>query len=149
MSHARGRNNSFRDFPLQIKMKDYRGVTTDPKIWGPALWFSLHNGAAHAPLEIPENLRVVYWSFLQSLPFWLPCITCTKHALEFIEKHADIKNSITRSRENLFSFTVDFHNYVNAKTGKPQMSYEDAYNMYVNQANVSVFSTEWPDYNTY
>ena len=83
----------------------------DPSSWGPYYWGMLHLAAlANAP-DFPE--------LVQMFPALLPCPTCSNNFRKIIEN-----NPLTA---NYFTWSVDVHNMVNKKLGKPQMSYEDAH----------------------
>ena len=58
----------------------------------------------------------------------VPCLTCKEHFYHFL-KSADL-DFATSSRENLFKFFVDIHNYVNQRYRKPIMSLEEAKRIY-------------------
>lgn len=100
---------------------------TDPKIWGPKQWYSLHNGAAQYPLNPTSIVRDRMKGFILGLPYTLPCQTCFQHAITYIESKAGELDLIVSSRQNLFKFWVDFHNTVNKRLGKPIISLEDAW----------------------
>lgn len=83
----------------------------DPPSWGPYYWGMLHIAAlANAP-EFPE--------LVQMFPGLLPCSTCSADFKKIVET--------TPLTGNYFMWSVDVHNQVNAKLGKPQVSYEDAH----------------------
>ena len=83
----------------------------DPSGWGPYYWGMLHIAAMSNAPEFPE--------LVQMFPGLLPCPTCS----------ADFKKIVdnTPLTGNYFMWSVDVHNQVNAKLGKPQVSYEDAH----------------------
>jgi len=93
------------------------------QIWGPAAWsflttsaFAYGKDAENPSVEEKEQaLR-----FFTTLPYMLPCTTCTAHYLEHIKKHPpDV-----RTRDSLTRWIVKIHNIVNANTGKPVIPYE-------------------------
>ena len=67
-------------------------------------------------------------SLLSNFPLLVPCLVCKEHLFNFISS-SDL-NKATDSRESLFKFIVDLHNYVNLRLGKPQMTLDDAKNLY-------------------
>ena len=102
----------------------------NPSVWGPHFWFSLHFGALNYPsLANPSTIERMK-NLIIGIPCMLPCDTCRDHAISFIEENKDFLDYICSSRDNLFKFFVDFHNYVNKRQNKPLMSYDDAYKLY-------------------
>ena len=107
----------------------------NPEVWGPAFWFSLHNGAIKYP-ENPSPLwkqRMKY--FIQGIPVMLPCEKCADHATSYIEsKNLD---SVVSNKDSLFSFFCDFHNFVNKRLNKKEIPISEAYKLYTNNFNVT------------
>ncbi|HUB24117.1 MAG TPA: ERV1/ALR-related protein, partial [Tepidisphaeraceae bacterium] len=87
----------------------------DPPANGPQLWADLHQWALTTDLS-----DVVQW--LARFAARVPCGECRRHWL------AAVANSppLLESREKLFAWTVDLHNVVNRRLGKPPMSLADA-----------------------
>ena len=101
-----------------------------PEVWGPPFWFTLHNGALNYPsLANPLCIERMK-NFIIGIPVMIPCETCKEHATAYIESNKDYLDYICASRDKLFKFFVDFHNYVNIRLKKPEMSYDDAYRLY-------------------
>lgn len=115
--------------PLEMEIStSVVGGSFDPDIFGPAFWFTLHN-AAVAYYEYPnETAQQMMKQFIHSLPVVIPCVKCKEHAYAYI-KSQDV-NCAVQNRKNLFEFFVTFHNYVNAKGGRPSMTIEEAYDLY-------------------
>lgn len=109
------------------------GKGTD--VWGPQLWFSLHNGAANYPkndYDINTQMRQLMKGWIKGLPLMIPCAECANHAFEYItrtERIGELDNAV-KNRENLFKYFVDFHNHVNRKKNKREVSIEEAKRMY-------------------
>lgn len=121
------------------KLKWRKGIvnTGDPKIWGPAFWFSLHVSAAHYPLEASPIVAERMKGRILAIPYEIPCATCRPHAVAFIEKNRDNLNKIVSGRHALGKFYVEFHNQVNKRYGKPEWTYDQAYKVYSGNAEVS------------
>lgn len=111
-------------------------TTTDPKVWGPPFWFTLHVSAAHYPEEPSSLVKEKIKNRILAIPFELPCVDCRTHANNYIQSRAHELDSIVSSRQNLFKFYVDFHNKVNERHNKPIMSVNDAYKLYSNGVKV-------------
>tara|TARA_Y100000389_G_C17422476_1_gene497537 strand:- start:37 stop:519 length:483 start_codon:yes stop_codon:yes gene_type:complete len=111
--------------------------SSNPEVWGPSFWFSLHNGSLHYP-ENPSDIVIKKMKgFILGIPYMLPCHDCAEHAKAYISYVYDELNIICSSRDNLFKFYVDFHNYVNKRKNKKIMSHEEAYKLYASGVKVT------------
>jgi len=94
-----------------------------PEIWGPSMWFLMHLIAATYPPHPTAEEKANYAAFYKSLEAVLPCEGCRRGYESIIATEPTRMTPQTfRSREALFKWTVDVHNRVNAKTGKPVQS---------------------------
>ena len=122
---------------LKATYKLVKGANSGhPETWGPAFWFSMHNGASSYPKKASPIWRERMKSFIQGIPVMVPCEKCADHACAYIEKRKDDLDEVVKNNENLFVFFVEFHNFVNSRLGKSQMSLEDARKMYGGSAEV-------------
>lgn len=107
---------------------DITGSSYDPNIFGPALWFSIHNATTNFPIRptpfIQQSMKLLILNF----HLLIPCPSCKEHFTYFVQ-NSDL-NLATSSRENLFTFFVNLHNHVNLRLGKPQMSIDEAKSIY-------------------
>lgn len=122
-------NNDIQRGTLHI-VRNRVGSTADPKIWGPAFWFTLHTSAAHYPLNPSPIVRERMKARILAIPYEIPCAGCRPHAIEFIQKNMDQLDDIVSNRHKLGQFYVTFHNAVNKRYNKPLWSYEQAYQYY-------------------
>lgn len=122
-------NNTNKKDNLILKWKetDYSN-TSNPEVWGPSFWFSLHNGASKYPEHASPIVSARMKGFILGLPEMIPCLNCKEHARGYIE-NSDL-DKITNGKNNLFHFFVDFHNYVNKRYNKPEMSLDEARKLY-------------------
>jgi len=104
--------------------------TSDPKIWGPPFWFTLHNGAVKYPIKASPIFADRMKGFILGLPVMIPCDKCQDHATAHIEANWSRLDDVVSGRDKLFKFFVDFHNKVNKRYNKPEISYESAYKLY-------------------
>jgi hypothetical protein len=104
--------------------------TYDPKVWGPAFWFSLHTSAAYYPEDASPLVRERMKQRILAIPYEIPCKSCMTHASSFIEEKRDKLDEIVSNRHSLGKFYVEFHNKVNKRFGKPEWTYEQAYAKY-------------------
>lgn len=106
---------------------------TDPKIWGPSFWFTLHNGSIHYPDNPTQRVKELMKYRIMSIPYEIPCEKCKLHAHSYTQSRTHELDTIVSSKENLFNYYVDFHNKVNERYGKPILSYEKAYKIWSGQ----------------
>ena len=52
----------------------------NPEVWGPAFWFSLHNGALRYPVNAAPLWRQRMKHFILGIPVMVPCEKCSDHA---------------------------------------------------------------------
>jgi hypothetical protein len=129
--------------PVKMNMKwttVQQSNSKHPDVWGPAFWFTLHNGASVYPVEASSICAERMKGFIIGMPIMVPCEKCQDHATAYIEQNYHRLNEIVSGRQNLFNFFVSFHNYVNERYDKPQMGYEEAYDLYTNGVNVTKLS---------
>ena len=133
-------NDSQKEEPVKLDMKwttvEYANPS-DPSVWGPAFWFTLHNGAARYPIKASLICAERMKGFILGMPVMIPCEKCQDHATSYIEANYCRLDEIVSGREQLFNFFVSFHNYVNERYNKPIMSNEDAYALYTSNVNVT------------
>lgn len=95
--------------------------------WGPAVWSSMHALSFTYPhaCEMQCEKRKNMFEFLKSLTSLVPCETCRQHYLEWWEANASSEtSSMFNSREALSRALVGLHNEVNARIGKPFVSFK-------------------------
>jgi len=120
---------------LNYNEKEYEN-TSDPSVFGPAFWFTLHNGASKYPIEASPFQSEKMKGFIKGIPVMLPCEKCSTHAQSFIESNESRLNEIVSGREKLFEFFWEFHNYVNRRYGKREPSLEESKAMFSGKAKV-------------
>jgi hypothetical protein len=103
---------------------------SDPDVFGPPLWFTLHNSSAYYPENASPVVVERMKGFILGLPYMIPCPECASHASQYIEENLDNLEVFTSGREMLFAFFCDFHNYVNTRLGKRVVSLEEAKKMF-------------------
>lgn len=109
----------------------------NPEVWGPAFWFSLHNGALRFPENASPTWRDRMKNFILGIPVMVPCEKCSVHATAYIENNYDKLDTVVSNKDTLFEFFCNFHNYVNKRLDKPEMSIDDALAMYSSPAKVT------------
>lgn len=92
----------------------------DPTVWGPHMWFMFHLVAATYPEAPTAADKANYKAFYASLANVLPCPGCrTGYKIIITSEATQLSARVFASRPALFKWTVDVHNRVNAKLGKP------------------------------
>lgn len=89
---------------------------------GPGLWYGMHLDAAWA--TTPDK-KVCVIGKIKNLQAKFPCGECKVHFGDYIQSHP-LEPTINADEEALFRWTFNFHNAVNARLKKPQVSYDDA-----------------------
>lgn len=130
--------HGFREnLTLEWKTDKYSN-TKDPEVFGPPLWLTLHNAAAHYP-ENPSPIMISQMmNYIKGLPAVLPCEACKEHATAHIQANLSNLPDICSCRNKLEEFFVTFHNYVNKKYNKPIFTIEQARKMYRGGAEVRI-----------
>jgi hypothetical protein len=119
-------------------------VPSDPKVWGPALWFSLHVGATKYPVKASQICAELMKGFIFGIPIMVACEKCSEHARAHIEANYHRLDKICSGRDELFKFFWEFHSFVNKRYNKPNLTLEEAWAMYTGKATVDklTYSTE-------
>ena len=94
---------------LKWNVKKYES-SDNPDVWGPAMWFSLHNGAVRYPVEASPIVKERMKGFILGLPVMIPCHDCKEHTSAYIEGNFNNLDDICSGRVKLFNFFVDLHN---------------------------------------
>jgi hypothetical protein len=123
---------------LEKKWEKIEGSTTDPRIWGPAFWFTLHVTAAHYPENPSPIVRHLMKNRILAIPYEIPCSKCRSHAIAFIDNNKEKLDDIVSNKHKLGKFYVEFHNNVNMRYGKPIWDYEKAYKLYSGNAKINI-----------
>lgn len=126
---------------LELKYTEEQNLaTSSPQVFGPPMWFTLHNAAAYYPENASPLTKERMKNVILGLPVLIPCTKCKEHATSYIEKHYNDLDKICSGRDSLFKFFVDFHNYVNQRYNKRIYTYDEAMKLYSGNAKVNKFS---------
>jgi hypothetical protein len=99
-----------------------------PSVWGPFFWHTIHIVALGYPKNPTYTDKKSAKEFYESLAHLLPCSLCREH----YKKHIVDKpiSTFLDSRTDLIKWTIDIHNEVNKKTGKPEWTLEEVLSYY-------------------
>lgn len=107
---------------------------TTKDVWGPATWTLFHTLAEKVNDEHFNEIKTDLFLFIKRICFNLPCPDCAAHATQTISK---VSPSSFENKQQLKTFLFNFHNSVNARTGKPAFSFEELNSKYA-RANTFV-----------
>ena len=89
-------------------------MSVPPTKWGPYFWATLHI----ACLSCQDYKALA--EFVEGYMYIIPCLSCRQHFEQVL-----VENPVPESGD-FFKWSVDVHNIVNKRLGKPEFSYEDA-----------------------
>ncbi len=98
-------------------------------LWGKYFWTTMHVAALGFPDVATDVTRQQYRAFYKGLGDVLPCSKCKKNfSKHFEELPIDL---YLYDKNTLFTWTVEFHNIVNAETKKNKLSVAEAKEYYI------------------
>jgi hypothetical protein len=101
----------------------------NPVYVGPGIWYTFHALAAEAKTDTDKRDVIKHIRLIQQK---FPCLECKGHFGEYLTKHPPEETlGKNQSEDSLFLWTVNFHNAVNYRLRKPQVSYEEAKSIYM------------------
>jgi len=96
------------------------------------IWFLIHLQAAHATTD---ELKKAFVKNMQILAENFKCLECQDHFKTYLKKHPfkPYWNRTIKGRDaGFFEWTVQFHNSVNERLGKPILTFDETYPYYTN-----------------
>lgn len=102
-----------------------------PDKWGVHGWKFIHHVALGYPKIPTENNKNNYKSFFSLLGTVLPCHICNDHYNEHLLIHP-LTDDVLSTNKNLINWTIDMHNEVNKAHGKKIYSYDEAFELILN-----------------
>lgn len=97
----------------------------DPSSVGPGEWFLIHVLARRAR-NIPG--KIYFRDFMDVLTEEIKCEMCREHLRDYLARHP--LSEYEDREEGYFVWSVKFHNAVNKRLGKPEMSLRRAKALY-------------------
>lgn len=70
---------------------------------------------------------------LDEIALWFFCLICRAHFKEYMTKHPP--RAVAAEKGGLFRWSVDVHNEVNRDNKKKEMSYEEAFELYLGEGS--------------
>lgn len=109
------------------------GSVTDPKVFGPGMWYTIHVSS----MQMGEDCYIKY---IKSLIPKIPCKKCRDHAMEYIQGNPIDNFTNIKDKDGeligMFKWSWIFHNTVNQKLGKSIIDFNTAYNFYTNDSEL-------------
>ena len=99
-----------------------------PSVWGPFFWHAIHITALSYPADPSYGQKRAAKEFFESLGHLIPCPKCREHYQQYLQK-MPISPHLDR-RDDLFRWTVNVHNEVNALLGKPRFTEAESIQFY-------------------
>jgi hypothetical protein len=100
-----------------------------PNLWGPHGWKFLHYVTLGYPMNPTENDKQNYKMFFSSLQSVLPCSKCSENFKQNLKDYP-IEPAL-ENRDSLIKWFIDIHNSVNNELNKPELEYEKAIQLYL------------------
>lgn len=110
----------------------------DPKFWGKHFWATAHYITLSYPNNPTNEEKQSVKDFFEVLKVLLPCAKCRSHYSNNLQINP-LTDNILNSKYKLIEWLVNLHNEVNGRTGKKQITVEDAINLYTNPNNHNSF----------
>lgn len=104
------------------------GGTDVMRLVGPPMWETLHYAAFQCPEPFAERVSALV-DLVRGYVVLLPCAECRGHFAALLDAYPP--EAAARSGRQAFArWTVDAHNAVNARLGKPLLTYDQAARRY-------------------
>ena len=125
----------------------YSRLNFNSEIWGPKAWFFLDTIIlAYPDIPTKEDMNI-YKNFYTNLNKILPCIKCSKHYLENLQKYP-LTDYILSSKYKLIRWWLKMHNIVRIKSNKKPIELNEFIDYYTNHLNLHDHINSYRDYNT-
>lgn len=117
--------------------------------WSAVVWNFIHTSALYLD-QLPVDKKPLLAECLLTLDDVIPCPSC-KNTINEFQTMVNIQDYMTSSQA-LFQWTVDLHNYVNTKLGKPTAAVDVVQSVWCKQKEVylqgvyakdAIFSVIW------
>jgi hypothetical protein len=89
-------------------------MNVPPTKWGPHFWMALHIACLGC-----QDYKIIA-GFVEGFKAVIPCLSCRMHFDSVLTE-----NPVPEAGD-FFKWSVDVHNIVNKRLGKPEFSYEEA-----------------------
>lgn len=97
-------------------------------VWGPYFWYVIHTVAFNYPENPTDYNKMSYKNFFESFSNVLPCKKCREHYQTHLSRHPI--SPFLDNNKLLNKWVIDLHNLVNKSLNKPQLTYNQVYQIY-------------------
>lgn len=97
------------------------------KVWGSATWYLFHTLSFKLKQEY-ENYAQELFIIFELIAASLPCPQCAEHAKQRLRQ---ANKRAINNREAIMQVMFEFHNYVNMRLGKRQITREEHDKLYI------------------
>jgi len=102
-----------------------------PNVWLPHYIFILYTVAVYYPLHPNEVTRRKYYDFIQNLPIFIPHDGFSNQFASYLDQYPVSPYLV--SRISFMKWVSFIHNKINYSQGKPEMTYLENWNSYMEQ----------------
>ncbi len=106
----------------------------DPRVWGPSGWFFMHSITLTYPDNPSDKCKEDMKRFFMCIGKVLPCYKCRNNFEDHLKKHP-LDDKALSSREELIKWLIKIHNEVNRISGKPEITYQETVEKFINESN--------------
>jgi hypothetical protein len=110
----------------------YKLYMPEPEKWGPHLWNFFHKMSCKYKNCPTRNDKIIMEKFVRSLPYVLPCSTCSRHFKKNLKEYP-LTYMDLKSKTNLINWFINLHNFVNSSLCKCVISKCEALNYISNE----------------
>ena len=114
-----GRKYTQNKLVVPVQRQTIKKTLGTKAFWGMPTWILFHSLAAKVNPTKYKTHYLVMWKFIKDVCYALPCPFCKAHASSYVDS---ISNIQINTKEKLIDVLFKFHNQVNLRTGKSQMS---------------------------
>lgn len=109
----------------------------NPSVWGKYQWAAIHFSALGYPNDPSTQMKNTFRAyFTEILPSVLPCEACRNHLRQTLANELPLTNEDLRNSETLFKWTVKLHNIVNQRLHKPEVTLEEAIDIFMSKSKL-------------
>ena len=101
------------------------------KNWTKIKWTEIHSTGAKYPINPTDIEKDNIKLYIKNLYKTIPCGSCSLETKNYMDLHEDKLDEICLNKLSLFNFFVDFHNHINKKLNKTEMSYENVHKLFL------------------
>ena len=115
--------------------KENTNIENSRSRWGPSTWLLFHTLAEKIKEEEFSNVKNELLDIIKSICMNLPCPSCAQHATEYISK---LNYNSIKSKDDFKMYFLQFHNFVNKRTNKPQFTLEQLNDKYSKANTINI-----------